>query len=195
MDKITDEFPYRLSVKTRVGFSDVGEWAALLDLYNRYSLSELIVHPRVGRQMYKGVPDMAAFEYALVNSRNPVVYNGDIRTADNKVIKCNTEINATMIGRGMVANPAIFREIKGGSCPTGSELMDFMSDICEAYRVEFDSEINVLHKLKEIWVYMGPYVINRGGGSDRDLKMLQKTRRLVEYKAHMRSLLSGLKST
>ena len=195
LDKITDGFPYRLSVKTRVGFSDVGEWVALLDLYNRYSLSELIVHPRVGRQMYKGVPDMAAFEYALVNSRNPVVYNGDIRTADNKVIKCNTEINAIMIGRGMVANPAIFREIKGGSCPTGGELMDFMSDICEAYRVEFDSEINVLHKLKEIWVYMGPYVINRGGGSDRDLKMLQKTRRLVEYKAHMRSLLSGLKST
>ena len=102
---------------------------------------------------------------------------------------------ASYILSGMVANPAIFREIKGGPCPTGSELMDFMSDISEAYQVEFDSEINVLHKLKEIWVYMGPYVIDRGGGSDRDLKMLQKTRRLVEYKAHMRSLLSGLKST
>ena len=234
LDKITDEFPYRLSVKTRVGFSDVGEWAALLDLYNRYSLSELIIHPRVGTQMYKGVPDVEAFEYAVANSRNPVVYNGDIRTVEDckllchsmnvdmvdipspenneSIIRktangmgesecsnCNNEIyqasetGAVMIGRGMIANPAIFREIKGGPSPTGCELMDFMSDIGASYMAEFDSEVNVLHKLKEIWVYMGPYVIERGGGSERDLKELQKTRRLVEYKAHMRSLLSGVK--
>ena len=234
MDRITEGFPYRLSVKTRVGYSDADEWAALLELYNRYSLSELIIHPRVGTQMYKGVPDVEAFEYAVANSRNPVVYNGDIRTVEDckllchsmnvdmvdipspenneSIIRktangmgesecsnCNNEIyqasenGAVMIGRGMIANPAIFREIKGGPSPTGCELMDFMSDIGASYMAEFDSEVNVLHKLKEIWVYMGPYVIERGGGSERDLKELQKTRRLVEYKAHMRSLLSGVK--
>ena len=234
LDRITDGFQYRLSVKTRVGFSDVGEWAALLELYNRYSLSELIIHPRVGTQMYKGVPDVEAFEYAVANSRNPVVYNGDIRTVEDCKLLCHSmnvdmvdvpapdsreydvdeitdcegvsegtycnngiyrasETSAVMIGRGMIANPAIFREIKGGPSPTGCELMDFMSDIGASYMAEFDSEVNVLHKLKEIWVYMGPYVIERGGGSERDLKELQKTRRLVEYKAHMRSLLSGVK--
>ena len=58
-----------------------------------------------------------------------------------------------MIGRGAIANPAIFREIKGGKKLSSSELINFSNVLEKRYLKLFQSEIYTIYKLKEIWMY------------------------------------------
>ena len=75
---ICDRSPIPVSVKTRLGVSDDGEFAAVLDLYCRFPLAELIVHPRVREDFYKGAPRWEPYGEALARAPFPVAYNGDI---------------------------------------------------------------------------------------------------------------------
>ena len=68
----------KISIKTRLGMDDAEEFEDLLEIYNRFPLEELIVHPRVQKDFYKNVPNLEAFEYAVQKSKNPLCYNGDI---------------------------------------------------------------------------------------------------------------------
>ena len=70
--------PVRLSIKTRLGTDSTDEAERLVQIYNRYPVSELIVHPRCQADLYRGVPDREAFLLVLRESTNPVVYNGDL---------------------------------------------------------------------------------------------------------------------
>ncbi len=49
-----------ISVKTRLGVTRPEEFDAILDIYNRYPICELTIHPRVMRQLYRGEADRAA---------------------------------------------------------------------------------------------------------------------------------------
>lgn len=100
-----------ISVKTRIGMYEPDEFENILEVYNRYPISQLIVHPRTREQLYKGTPNMEAFKYALENSKNPVCYNGDINTVENyhRIIeKINDDsemkIGSIMIGRGLIGD-------------------------------------------------------------------------------------------
>lgn len=193
LDKITDNFPYRLSIKTRIGVYDTDEFEDILNLYNQYELSELIIHPRVRSEFYNGLPHMDIYKWAVEHSKNPVVYNGNIFTpADLEKVPLLNSSKAVMLGRPMIANPGLFREIQGGSPATASELTVFLTNICGRYEQIFNNDTNVLHKLKEIWVYMGPYIIERTDGDEKVLKNLMKSKRLSEYKIYMKELLRGL---
>ena len=71
----------QVSVKTRIGKNDPAEWQRLLDIYERYPISELIVHPRVQKEFYRGTVHRDAFDAALARRREAPVYNGDLFTA------------------------------------------------------------------------------------------------------------------
>ena len=73
----------KISIKTRLGMDDAEEFEDLLEIYNRFPLEELIVHPRVQKDFYKNVPNLEAFEYAVQKSKNPLCYNGDIFSAED----------------------------------------------------------------------------------------------------------------
>ena len=66
-----------VSVKTRLGVEKPEEFSAILEIYSRYPISELTIHPRVMRQQYRGQADRAAFAAALPRCTMPVCYNGD----------------------------------------------------------------------------------------------------------------------
>lgn len=77
----SDGKPVRLSIKTRIGMKEVSEFPRLLAIYNHYPLEELIVHPRVREDYYKGKIRRESFAYALEQSRCPVSYNGNLFSA------------------------------------------------------------------------------------------------------------------
>ncbi|MBQ6660620.1 MAG: tRNA-dihydrouridine synthase family protein [Lachnospiraceae bacterium] len=172
------ELPMPVSVKSRLGFADPAEWPAILAVYNKYPLTELIVHARVREDGYGGTPNMEAFAYAYENSRAPLCYNGDIRSvADVRRIEEHfPKLRAVMIGRGAVTDPGIFRELATGVRMTAKELREFHDDLYRSY-VSMWGVKDTLFKMKEIWGYLG----NRYPDADKAKKAIHKCRSEGEY--------------
>ncbi len=150
----------KISVKTRVGYNDESEFTAVLDVLARYPFSEITVHPRLKKDLYKGNPRMEMFDMACEKLNADIVYNGDVYTADDhnrlserfRSALYGDRITAIMIGRGAVANPGIFRQIRTGQAMTKDELYDFLSDLYDAYKEALGAG-NAVSKLKEVWSY------------------------------------------
>ncbi len=183
----------KISLKTRLGIEDPEEFREILAVYNQYPLEELIVHPRVLKEAYKGIPHRDAFLYTLETSTNPVVYNGDLWTLEDfqglqrdiQASGLEWKNPAVMLGRGMVGNPALIRELAGGEPVTGEELKTFLRRVTDDYTEAFSGDASVLHKTKEIWNYM----IRNFPGSERQLKAIRKAKHLPEYEDAVRAIL------
>lgn len=95
------------SVKMRVGHESPDEGFATIDILNTALLTHVTIHPRIGRQMYKGKVDMDAFERLYDRCRHPIVYNGDIASAEEteQWQRRGDKIKGVMIGRGLLAQP------------------------------------------------------------------------------------------
>lgn len=145
-----------ISVKTRLGMSDPEEFYELLEIYNKYPIKELTIHPRVQKDYYKNTPNRILYQEALKESRNPLCYNGDIFTEKDyqELITECPDTQAVMIGRGMIANPALIRQLKGESAVTKEELRGFHDRLWQGYRDIMSGDMNALYKMKEIWFYM-----------------------------------------
>ena len=100
---------FLVSVKTRIGKNEVEEWPELMQVYNRYPIHELTVHPRIQKEFYKGTPHLDVFADILKESRNPVVYNGDLFTVEKtkEFREKFPTAETVMIGRGLIRNPAL----------------------------------------------------------------------------------------
>lgn len=114
LDHVVPRMTGGLSIKLRLGRYHAHETDALWPIFNQYPLTELILHPRLGAQLYLGCVDLEAFASALPRIRHRVVYNGDIKTVDDfiNLHKRFTGIDSWMIGRGLLANPFLAAEIR-----------------------------------------------------------------------------------
>ena len=81
LDEVFSRTRLRVSVKTRVGLEDPAEWPALLDIFNKYPIAELTVHPRVRKDFYREPVRLEAFRYAVDHTSLPLCYNGDLNSA------------------------------------------------------------------------------------------------------------------
>ena len=70
--EVFEKAEIRVSVKTRIGMDSPEEFAPLLEVFNKYPLHELIVHPRLQKDYYRNVPNWNAFADAVQKSRNPL---------------------------------------------------------------------------------------------------------------------------
>jgi len=68
LSKVFQMVTIQFSIKMRLGFSDKAESIQVLNVLNKFSLSEIIIHPRLGTQIYKGVVDLEAFTNCLLAS-------------------------------------------------------------------------------------------------------------------------------
>ncbi len=146
----------RLSVKTRIGMAGSEETGELIRIYNRYPISEIIVHPRYRQQFYRGTPDMEQFRNCYENLTAPVVYNGDINSkADaDRLLSEYPDLHGLMLGRGLIANPALAREIRGGAALTTDEMHAFHDLVFRNWVDDLGDPNNVLHRMKELWDYL-----------------------------------------
>lgn len=142
-----------ISVKTRVGIQDDGEFEGVLELYCRFPLKELIVHPRVQRDFYRGAPRRALYGRALERAPFPVAYNGDIFGQDDLdgLLEAYPQTSHVMLGRGILAAPALARVLTGGPAATAGELRRFHDRLFGAYMDEMGG--NAVFRMKEWWFY------------------------------------------
>ena len=99
----------KVSVKTRIGVEDDDSFPQIMEVYNSYPLEELIVHPRVRTDYYRNELHLDDFRYAVDNSRNKLVLNGDIFTRKNflEMKEIFPKVDTFMLGRGLIADPGL----------------------------------------------------------------------------------------
>ena len=178
-----------ISVKTRIGGWEPDEAGELIRVYNRYPLKDLIVHPRVQKQIYRGEVHLDVFRQFVEESKHHLVYNGDIVTVADyeRITRMFPSIDSIMIGRGLLTNPALVRQIRGGAAATLEELKAFHEQLLENYMTEMQSERNTLFKMKEYWNWLSQSF----EGSERYMKEIRKADSIVRYRAAVRNLLAN----
>ncbi len=135
LDGIYAAAPLPISVKTRIGFESEEEWDKLLPIFAGYPIHELIIHPRTRKQFYSGTPHISAYERALDRISVPMVYNGDLFTAEDchNHIRQFPETTALMLGRGLISNPALAQSLTGGEALTRESLRNFHDKLWQTY--------------------------------------------------------------
>ena len=95
------------SVKMRLGQEGMDEGLAVMPIINEMPLLHVTLHPRLGRQQYKGEVDREAFERFMEICKHPIVYNGDITTMEEvyKLQQRWPDLKGVMLGRGLLARP------------------------------------------------------------------------------------------
>ena len=176
LEEVFSRSPLPISVKTRLGLESPDEFYPLLEVYNRYPIQELTIHPRVRKQFYDGPVNMELFDFGVEHSKNPLCYNGDIltRSQAEALQQKYPQVQSIMIGRGLVADPGM---LSGGTDVQALEA--FMNELMAVYEVEFGGSRNAIFRLKENWGFLH----DRFEGSEKLWKRLRKTTDAAEFKA------------
>ena len=168
-----------LSVKTRMGVRSPEEAEGLMSIYNAYPLSEIIIHPRLMTDLYRGQASLEVFGEMLQMSVHPVCYNGDIFSVEDyrRITERFPSLNRIMIGRGFLRNPSLLREIQGGEKAGLPELRRYHDSLFNVWRNTLSDERQAVSKMKEIWWYWQ----NSFPGHEKEMKGIKKAQNAQAY--------------
>lgn len=190
LDKFLDEIykidNMKISIKTRLGKERADEFYKLIEIYNKYPLEELIIHPRTREDFYGNTPNLEVFKDALKLSKHSICYNGDIFTLNsyNKIINEFPEVNKVMLGRGILANPGLIGEIKNNEFTNKEIIKMFHDEIFENYTILLNEDKNAMYRMKELWGYMSHIFTN----NKKYYKKIKKAQKAIDYKNAVNSL-------
>ena len=179
LDAVFSQAGGPVSVKTRLGVARAEEFGEILDVYNKYPLCELTIHPRVMKQLYRGQADREAFAAYLPACTVPVCYNGDVTTVDDlrALEAAFPGLSGIMVGRGLIADPALLRKAVGGPAASREELRGYHDELYHGYTEAFGMASCAVSRMKAHWFYL----IHLFDGADALEKSLRKAREGWEY--------------
>lgn len=174
----------RVSVKTRIGYASTELLSEILEVYNHYPLSELIVHPRLRADFYRGHADLNAFAYVYENSRAPVAYNGDVfnLTDYTKITERFPRVGHVMLGRGAVADPALFLALRGTPLDRAEikkRLVSMHETVLAEYQALIGEGRGLACRMADWWHYL----IFSFSENGNDARPICSARNLAEYRA------------
>ena len=186
LDEIFSGLTTKISIKTRLGKDQPEEFYELVEIFNKYPMEELIIHPRIQKDFYKNKPNLKIFKEALNLSKNPICYNGDIFTGNDykEFSEVFPSVDTLMLGRGLITNPALICNITNNAKLEKTQLKEFHDKIYEDYRIKLYGDKNLLYKMKEIWGYM----ILSFSDNAKYAKKIKKAERLSDYNEAVSSL-------
>ena len=159
LERVFEKIDMKFSVKCRLGYFSSEEIDAIVPIFNRFPLSELIIHPRIGKQLYKGEADVERFASLIPFINIPLVYNGDIFSVDSfkRISETVQPVNQFMLGRGILANPFLAEDI----CMDVSNVSErteclhaYVLDLYEDRLRHAGGNPKVLGRMKELWSYL-----------------------------------------
>lgn len=150
------------SLKIRLGLESPEEIDSLLPLINDFPFTEVTLHPRVGKAQYAGEIDYDSFGKFLSSCTHPVVYNGDVKSAEDiDMIKSRfPNISGIMIGRGLLERPEFVAEYVNEKKITPQErkskLKQIMNKMIEISVERMNGDEQALAHIREYWGYLYP---------------------------------------
>ncbi len=184
LEGIFAETKLKISIKTRLGLDNSADFKPLISIFNAFPLEELIIHPRIGKQQYKGEVDLIAFAEYAPQLKHPVCYNGDILTVADieKVQALVPKIDRFMIGRGILQNPFLLAEIRKQELTQAEKvkmLRNFHSSIIEYCKQKYSGDLHLLKRFEELWEYHAEGFEN----GHKIYKQVKKSKTLAQYEA------------
>lgn len=176
----------KISLKTRLGMEFEEEFEDLLDIYNKYPVSELIVHPRLREDYYKGCVRLDSFELAMERAKMPLCYNGDVFSHEDyvRLVERFPTLNCLMLGRGVLRNPDLPGIICGKMAQDKQTLRYFHDTLLENYGNILFGEKNLLFKMKELWFYLQESF----SCPQKNMKKIKKAQHLTDYLAAVEAM-------
>ena len=186
LESIFRDAPLPISVKTRIGFEDPEEFSKILEVFNRYPICELIIHPRVRKAFYSGDVDIDTFRYATENTKIPLCFNGNLCSKNDaeNFAKSFPQVDAVMLGRALIADPGML--VPGG---TSRETLEaFLQALLEEYIENFGGAKNAMFRMKEQW----RMVLCKFENTEKLGKKLRKTTDIAEFRSITSEILHTL---
>jgi tRNA-dihydrouridine synthase len=174
----------KISIKCRLGQENSSEFEQLIPIFNAFPLEEIIIHPRIGKQQYKGEADTEAFVQYAPRIKHPVCFNGDILiVADLQRIRALApQVERFMIGRGVLQNPFLLAEIQNNELALTEKiqmLRNFHLAIIEHCKQKYSGDLHMLKRLEELWEFHAKGFEN----GHKIYKLVKKSKTLAQYEA------------
>lgn len=178
------DFKVQFTVKMRSGMDDPNEAVQVFEVLNKFPLGEVIFHPRTADQMYNGKANPQIFAEAQKVVKHPLIYNGDISSVDDLLVlkELLPAQDAWMIGRGLLSNPFLARQLKGeefSRTEMRRTLELFHQKMFERYSMRLDGMGHILTKMTQFWEYFSESFDN----PHKALKLVKKSKNLQKYNA------------
>jgi tRNA-dihydrouridine synthase len=183
----------KLSVKLRAGLTSPTETEQIIPVLNRFPLTEVIFHPRIASQLYKGKIYNGAFRFAAENLNHKLVYNGDIFSVQDfeNHKKEFYETETMMLGRGVLMNPFLPAEINKQQFTEDErieKLKEFHRQVFDGYTEAMDNWGNVMNKMVQFWSYFSFGFPNQ----KKIFKTIKKLKTLNDYDEAVRKAFYSL---
>jgi tRNA-dihydrouridine synthase B len=194
LTRVCAETDIQVSVKMRLGYESSKEIFQVLPVLERYRLTNITIHPRIGKQLYRGDVDLKAFEECLLQSSHKIFYNGDITSVRSfrELKQRFPTINNWMIGRGLIADPFLPSMIKADNpiYPENRyEIFNAFHDaLFSSYEEALSGPKHLLMKMYSFWEFF----IQSFPSSPKSLKEIKKSRNINAYRAAVKSLFINL---
>ena len=144
----------KFSIKCRLGYYNDEEIFAFIDTFNSLNFSEIIIHPRIGKQMYTGEASIDKFKTLITMIKKPLVYNGDI--FDVEKYNMVSPFASVMLGRGLLTNPFLAEQIQNieNQQDKKHRMHDFVVDLYVERLRHAGGSPKIIGSMKELWKYM-----------------------------------------
>jgi tRNA-dihydrouridine synthase len=191
LENVVPHLGVKLSIKMRLGYDHPSESARLLPRLDDFDLSEIIIHARLGKQLYRGPTLPEAFGECIALTRHRLVYNGDLVSvqAYRELKEMYPGVERFMIGRGLLADPFLPAAIKNQSyAPTdrAAQLSAFHDELFQAMQEDMSGPGHLLGRMKQIWLYF----IGAFPGKEKLLKKILRASSEKRYLAAARKILA-----
>ena len=189
LDGIFSSAELPISIKTRVGFDSLDLLPRLIELFNCYPIKELIVHPRLRTDFYKGSVRMEAFDEVYRNIKVPLSYNGDMFSPEDvKALREKyPDVKRIMLGRGLITNPSLARLCEGNAQLTMDEFISFHMDMQSTMMSVIEGGDIYLDRMKEFWWYWCRLFED----GERLVKDVRKARKTPDYNRAVEKLFNN----
>jgi len=117
-----------VTVKMRLGYTmDKMNYISLAKKLEEVGVKAIALHARTRSQMYEGHADWSKIKELKENLSIPVIGNGDVKSLDDYIaMKKETGVDGVMIGRGLVGNPFLIKQISNYLNGLGSDEINYL---------------------------------------------------------------------
>ncbi len=193
LKRVSDESDIIISLKMRLGYEDNCEILDLLPVLEKHNIKNIVIHPRLGRQLYKGDVDLDLFQKCIDNTHHQVCYNGDIDSvAKYRELRQRFPfVDTWALGRGIIANPFLSEMIKTDNDRLPDNWIEvfsrFHDTLFQLYDEALSGPKHIVLKMQSFWEYFAQLFSN----PHKAWKNIKKAKNIQAYHEAVRGNLDG----